>query len=62
MNRGETQSEWNLSRRQKKSGTYLIVAAILGLLALNSYLSGNMQLAQVLGFLAFIVLLVGIVD
>jgi len=59
---GDKSSESKLSRRQKKGGTYVIVAIILGLLAWSSYNTGNAQLAQGFGILAFLALLVGILD
>lgn len=62
MQGGDKVSERKLSRRQKKGGTYLIIAAILGLLAYGSYNSGNIQLAQGFGVLALLAILIGVVD
>jgi hypothetical protein len=62
VQRGELRAECKLSRQQKKSGMYLVVAAVLGLFAYNTYSSGNQQLGIGLGILAVIAILMGLSD
>lgn len=62
VQRGETESRWNLSRRQRKGGVYFIAAIILGLLSYSSYSNGNTQLAGGLVLLALLALIMGFSD
>lgn len=62
MQGGDSASGSKLSRRQKKGGTYVIIALVLGFLAWSSYQGGNTQLAQGLGLLAFLAFVFGVLD
>jgi len=49
-------------RRQKKTGTYVLIAIILGFIAWSSYTAGNVQLGFGFGVLALLALLYGVLD
>jgi hypothetical protein len=59
---GESKQRWQLSRRQKKSGTYVFVAAVLAIFAYSRYSAGDTQTAAVIGVVALIVVLLGLRD
>lgn len=61
VQRGESKSEWKLSRRQKKSTTYLFVAGILGIFAYTRYLA-NDKTAPIIGLIALVIALLGLTD
>jgi hypothetical protein len=62
VQRGESRHVWKLSRRQKKGGVFIIFALLIALVAINSYTSGNVQLAQGLGVVAVVAFLLGLSD
>jgi hypothetical protein len=59
---GESHAVWKLSRRQKKSGTYLFVALLVGIFAYTRYLAGDTQSAAFIGVIAFVIGLLGLSD
>jgi hypothetical protein len=62
VQRGESSHAWKLSRRQKKSGTYLIVAIVLGFFAYARWTAGDSQTAAIIGVIAVVVALLGLSD
>lgn len=62
MEKDKIKTRWKLSRHQKKSGTSILVAIILGILAYFSYTGENVELAFGFGILAIVALLYGGLD
>ena len=62
MEKDKITTRWKLSRQQKKSGTSIIVALILGILAYFSYTGNNVELAFGFVILAIFALFYGGLD
>jgi hypothetical protein len=62
VQRGEPESRWKLSRRQKRSGTYLLVALLVGAFAYTRYTAGDVQTAAFIGVIAIVIALLGLSD
>ena len=62
VQRGERKSELTLSRRQKKGGLSLFIGLLLGAFAYTRFMAGDMQGAEVIGFLAVVAIVLGLRD
>jgi hypothetical protein len=60
VQRGESLDRWKLSRRQRKGGLSLIIGVVLGAFAYTRYVAGDIQGAEVIGFLAIVAILLGL--
>ncbi len=62
VQRGESQSRWKLSRRQRKGGLSLVIGLILAAFAYTRYMAGDIQGTEVIGFLAIVAIVLGLRD